>query len=526
MNFLYIFLIGLNLIGCNNAITPPMKFADNGVVAHRGAWKAKQLPENSIAALRHAIDLNCTGSEFDVRITADSVLIVTHDNDWHDLIIEENSYSVLSKIKLSNGETLPTLRDYILAGMENNNSTGLVCELKPASSKEMNLLVAEKSIALVKELKAEPYILTYISFSYDILKRILELDPNANTQYLNGSKSPAQLKEDGIAGLDYEKSVFKRKPEWISSAKELGLALNAWTANTQEDLDWLVANKFNFITTNEPELLFERLKASPTQKGYELVWSDEFNYKGKPDSTKWAYDYRFIANQEKQYYTDSPKNARVVNGHLIIEAHKEQVVNELYNDPEVLKKSYLKYAAKDQYANYSSARLKTQDMASWQYGRIEVRAKLPNGKGLWPAIWMLGDNVKELGWPKGGEIDIMEYVGFKPDSIFGTIHTQAYNHTKGTQKSKWIHIDEPNEKFHVYAMEWNAEKMSFLLDGEVYFEIENEHKTINEWPFDQKFHLILNVAVGGSLGGQKGIDNSVFPQKMTVDYVRVFQLKN
>lgn len=526
MNLLYFLLIAANLATCNNNIEPKIKFADNGVVAHRGAWKAKSLPENSIASLRHAIELQCSGSEFDVRMTLDKVLIIAHDKDYNHLDIEASTYKQLSEFKLSNGETLPTLKDYILAGMKNNKSTGLVCELKPTSSKELNQEIAIKTVALIKELKADPYLLTYISFSYDILQKILELDPKANTQYLNGSKTPEELKKDGIAGLDYELSNFKRHPEWISHAKNIGLALNAWTANKVEDLDWLVANGFNFITTNEPELLFERIKVSPNAHGYELVWSDEFNYIGKPDSTKWGYDYKFIANQEEQYYTDKLKNARVEDGNLIIEAHKETVINEYYNDPEILKKGHLKHAAKNKTAKYTSARLKTQDKASWQYGRIETRAKLTNGKGLWPAIWMLGDNIKEVGWPLAGEIDIMEYVGFKPDSIFGTIHTHTYNHMKGTQKTKYAHIEKANENFHVFALEWTPEKMAFLLDGVVFSEIKNEYKTAKEWPFDQKFHLILNVAVGGTLGGQQGIEDHFFPQRMTVDYVRVFQLKN
>lgn len=523
MNFFYIMAVVASLANCKNTPEPKITFAQNGVVAHRGAWKTKQLPENSIAALKQAIELGCSGSEFDVRMTADSVLIVTHDKDFNGLLIEENTYAKLAAFKLPNGETLPTLKDYILAGMKNNPATGLVCEIKPTSTKELNVLITKKTVALVKELNAEDFVLCYISFSYDILQKIIELDPNAETQYLNGSKSPAELKSDGISGLDYEKSVFKRNPEWIKEAKDHGLKLNAWTANDPDDLDWLIANGFDFITTNEPELLFEQLKNSPTAKGYELVWSDEFNYTGKPDSTKWAYDYCFIANQEEQYYTDSLKNARVENGNLIIQAHKETVANEDYNNPAILKKSWFKYAAERKVANYTSARLKTQNIASWQYGRIESRAKLTSGKGLWPAFWMLGDNIKEAGWPLGGEIDIMEYVGFKPDSVFGTIHTKTYNHTKGTQKSKWVLIDNPSEKFHVFAVEWTPEKMTFLLDDVVYSEILNEHKTAAEWPFDQKFHIILNVAVGGSLGGQQGIDDSVFPQQMTVDYVRVYQ---
>ncbi|WP_243652217.1 glycoside hydrolase family 16 protein [Mariniflexile fucanivorans] len=253
------------------------------------------------------------------------------------------------------------------------------------------------------------------------------------------------------------------------------------------------------------------------------MWSDEFNYKGSPDSSKWTYDYGFIANNEKQYYTNNLNNARVENGHLIIEAHKEKIANKDFKSEALKNKSGIKYSAEIDTAQYTSARIKTEGLASWKYGRIEVKAKLPKGVGLWPAIWMLGENRKQVGWPESGEIDIMEHVGFNPDSIFGTIHTKAYNHTINTERGKKVFIEKPYHSFHVFALEWTPEKMDFILDDVVYNHIENEHKTTAEWPFDQKFHLILNVAVGGMLGGKKGIDNSVFPQQMVVDYVRVFQ---
>ncbi len=136
---------------------------------------------------------------------------------------------------------------------------------------------------------------------------------------------------------------------------------------------------------------------------------------------------------------------------------------------------------------------------------------------------MLGENQKEVGWPACGEIDIMEHVGYDKDSIFGTVHTKAYNHMKKTQKGKRIYIDKPYNQFHVYAIEWTPEKIDFLLDGKVYNHIKNEHKTTDEWPFDQKFHLKINIALGGDLGGRRGIDGNIFPQPMIIDYVRVYQ---
>lgn len=523
----YLFFgITLVLVSCKSTFgTSKIEFADNPVVAHRGAWKTQNLPENSIAALKQAISLGCTGSEFDVRMTKDEILIVNHDAIFEGMVIEETTYADLKTKRLTNGETLPTLKMYLEAGMENNTTTGLVCEIKPSKLLGRNELMAEKTLKLVKELRATPYIMSYISFSYEVLLKIVALQPNAKTQYLNGSKSPQQLYDDGIAGLDYEKSVFKRRPEWIKEAKELNLALNAWTANEETDLDWLLANEFEYITTNEPELLFDRFKESPVHDGYRLVWSDEFNYKGKPDATKWNFDYGFISNQEEQYFTDSLKNARVEKGYLILEAHKEKLVNKDYQNEALKKKSWLRYVSEIDTAQYSSARLNTRGLASWKYGRIEVRAKLPKGVGLWPAIWMLGNNKHKVGWPDSGEIDIMEHVGFNPDSIFGTVHTKAYNHMVGTQLGKSIAIAKPYETFHVFAIDWTPEKIDFLLDGVVYNQINNEHKTVAEWPFDQEFYLLLNVSVGGMLGGKKGIDDSVFPQQMMIDYVRVFQTK-
>ncbi len=269
----------------------------------------------------------------------------------------------------------------------------------------------------------------------------------------------------------------------------------------------------------------EDKKAAIIADNYKLVWTDEFDYTGKPDPTKWGYELGFIRNNEKQYYTDSLKNVRVDNGYLIIEAHKERIANKDFRSESFKDKSWLHYIPKIETADYTSASLTTQDLAEWTYGKIEVKAKLPEGVGLWPAIWMLGENKAEVGWPKCGEIDIMEHVGYEKDSIFGTIHTKAYNHMIGTQRGKKIFIDKPYNEFHIYSIEWTPEKMDFLLDDVVYNHIENEHKTTDEWPFDQNFHFKLNIAIGGGLGGKKGIDDSVFPQQMVIDYVRVYQIK-
>lgn len=259
-NFLYVaVLLSLSCSVTRQQTTTAMKFADNSIVAHRGAWKKNRLPENSIASLKEAIELGCTGSEFDVRMSADDTLVINHDPAHADMEIEKTAYNGLITKKLSNGELLPTLRNYIIAGMQNNRTTRLVLEIKPSEiSKERGKRIAEKVVQLVKELKAESYI-TYISFDYDILKKILEIDPIAITQYLEGDKTPLELKADKIAGADYHFSVFRKKPEWIALAKANNIILNAWTVNTAEDMDWLLKSGFDFITTNEPELLADRI---------------------------------------------------------------------------------------------------------------------------------------------------------------------------------------------------------------------------------------------------------------------------
>ena len=234
-----------------------------------------------------------------------------------------------------------------------------------------------------------------------------------------------------------------------------------------------------------------------------LVWSDEFNYSGLPDATKWGYDTggRGWGNHELQYYTyQEAGNARVENGNLVIEAKKEQHGNNAY----------------------TSARLITKGKGDWTYGRIDVRAKLPKGVGTWPAIWMLGSQTP-LRWPDDGEIDIMEHVGYDQGVVHATIHCKKYNHRLNTQKSATLQVPDCSETFHVYSLEWDAEKITMLMDNKPYYHFTNDHTDRTAWPFDTPAHLLLNVAVGGDWGGQKGVDEKIFPQKMEIDYVRVYQ---
>lgn len=236
-------------------------FAPNPVVAHRGAWKTKHLPENSIASLREAIALKCTGSEFDVHRTADDSLVINHDPTYFKLPIEKTDYAALVQYKLSNGEKLPTLREYLIAGLEANKTTRLILEIKPSAiSKERGQETAAHVVKLVQELHAQPMI-TYISFDYDILKKVLLLDSKAHVQYLEANQAPAQVRADGMGGIDYHYSAFQKHPEWIQEAKDNKLVLNAWTVNDSTTMDWLLKSGFDLITTNEPELLFQRFGA-------------------------------------------------------------------------------------------------------------------------------------------------------------------------------------------------------------------------------------------------------------------------
>ncbi len=250
---------------------------------------------------------------------------------------------------------------------------------------------------------------------------------------------------------------------------------------------------------------------------WKLVWSDEFNYTGEPDSTKWNYEVGFAPNQELQFYTKSRKeNVRVEDGFLILEAHKERWKNPNYQPGanQQRRQQYLEYA------DYTSGRINTRGKASWTYGKIEARAKLPQGRGVWPAFWMLG---MEGGWPACGELDIMEYVGFEPNTIHANVHMAKYNHVKGNGKGSKITAEKPYDSFHVYGIEWTSEKIDFFFDGQKYFTFENEHTGVDAWPFDRPEYIILNLAVGGNWGGQQGVDDSIFPQKYLIDYVRIYQ---
>lgn len=235
---------------------------------------------------------------------------------------------------------------------------------------------------------------------------------------------------------------------------------------------------------------------SQSKKGYSLVWQDNFN--GKTiDSTSWTHEVAKPGwvNNEKQRYTNG-ENTKLVHGKLLISA--------LFQNNE-----------------YTSTRLITRDKQIFTYGIIEIKAKLPQGKGTWPALWMLGNNIHQVRWPMCGELDIMEHVGRVPGVVHSSIHNKSgYGATPYTGK---LQIDNPYKKFHIYSMEWTPDYITFFVDKRKVFHYQPEIKTPENWPFDKPAYLIFNIAIGGDWGGE--IDNSIFPTTMTIDWVKVYQKK-
>lgn len=259
---------------------------------------------------------------------------------------------------------------------------------------------------------------------------------------------------------------------------------------------------------------------------WELVWSDEFDSEGLPDRTKWDYEEGFIRNKELQYYTRARKeNVRAENGVLVIQSHKED-----YKNPKH-KPGSKHWHEKQQAANYTSGSINTLGRFAFQYGRVEVRAKMPQGKGMWPAIWMMGTNRTDVGWPRCGEIDIMEYVGKDPHTIHANNHFADPKIKDKSLRGKAVHksagggkvtINEPWKDFNVYAIEWNEKEINFFVDDKHYatFNIDMAGKGSDN-PFRKPHYLLLNLAIGGSWGGE--IDDTVLPQKYEIDYVRYYK---
>jgi beta-glucanase (GH16 family) len=251
-------------------------------------------------------------------------------------------------------------------------------------------------------------------------------------------------------------------------------------------------------------LLFGTLGLSgcSEKSNWELQWSDEFDYTGAPNAEIWDYETGFIRNNELQYYTKDEVNVRVENGMCILTARLE-------NQDSI-----------------TSASINTRGKMDFLYGRIEIRAKIPSALGTWPALWLLGINISEMGWPACGEIDIMEHVGFDPDVIHANIHTKAYNHTIKTNRGAKINVTDPWTDYHIYALEWFEDRMDLFLDDSLYFSYDNDLADNDDtWPFDKPHYLLMNLAYGGSWGGQQGVDTGKLPQQFEIDYVRYYKEK-
>lgn len=251
----YLSLLVLLTSGCTSK-----RFNKNIAIAHRGAWKQGNLPQNSLASLNRAIELKTFGTEFDVHLTKDDIMVVNHDHDFFGIPIEKSTYNELLQKKHSNGEAIPTLREYLEKGMVSHSKTKLIIELKPSQvSESRSLELANSAVQLVKELKAQKWV-EYISFSYAAMQKVLELDPKAKVHYLGGDVEPSKVKHDGLTGLDYNSGVFKNKPEWIKEAHRLGLVVNVWTVNSEADMKHFINEKVDYITTDEPDVLLNLIQ--------------------------------------------------------------------------------------------------------------------------------------------------------------------------------------------------------------------------------------------------------------------------
>ncbi|MEQ7873809.1 glycoside hydrolase family 16 protein [Sphingomonas sp. ASV193] len=246
-------------------------------------------------------------------------------------------------------------------------------------------------------------------------------------------------------------------------------------------------------------------------RGAKLVWHDEFSG-ASLDKRKWRYDTSHNKtgwfNNEKQYYAaDRPQNVKVANGLLTITARKEDL------DP----RRYPDWGGQ----HYTSGKLVSR--AAWTYGYYEVRAKLPCARGTWPAIWMLPQQMVK--WPDDGEIDIMEQVGAEPNLIYSTLHTGLYNHTRKTQRSAQLAVPTSCTAFHTYQLDWRPDRILIGVDGKGILQVANDKPAEGKgaWPFDVPFDMILNLAMGGDWAAAKGMDDAALPQRMEVDYVRVWK---
>jgi beta-glucanase (GH16 family) len=333
----------------------------------------------------------------------------------------------------------------------------------------------------------------------------------------------------------YDTPVGERIFDVLAQNKTVIEAMDVRLARDGKAISALVRTANDIVVTDDKlRIGFKSIKGEPLlhaiivrkqitdSRDWQLVWNDEFDYQGAPDPLKWSHDLWAArkVNDEDQAYTDRAKNSRVEDGRLVIEAHKESYDN----------------------AEYTSARLHNLHKGDILYGKVDVRAKIPAGRGTWSAIWMLpsdpytysttcAENEDWQGssscdaWPNSGEIDIMEHVGYDMQTIHGTVHNKAYYWINWEQRKASVEGKTVDQEFHLYSLEWSPTHIIVSLDKQPYFYYHNEGTGWQAWPFDKPFHLIMNLAIGGQWGRSGGpIDDSIFPVRMEVDYVRIYQL--
>ena len=291
-----------------------------------------------------------------------------------------------------------------------------------------------------------------------------------------------------------------------SDTRQDNLEFNVQLTNPKSCTIGITSAKGTIITENGTNFTTDNtgLSTPLNYSGMTLVWNDEFSGTTL-DANVWNYEIGNGSggwgNNELEYYTNSPKNTLVSNGNLVMEARKESIGG----------------------FNYSSARLTTKDKKSFTYGRVDIRAKLPKGKGIWPALWMLGSNINSVGWPASGEIDIMELLGQEPSKAYGTLHYGASPATHGQKGSSYsLNGTSFYDQFHVFSMEWKQDEIKLYIDNNLYLTVTKTDLGTSPYPFNAPFFFIFNVAVGGNWPGSPDA-TTTFPQRMIVDYVRVFQ---
>lgn len=238
------------LLGCTLAFVAITAQAQTQIIAHRGYWKTENSAQNSIAGLQKAAEAKVYGSEFDVQLTGDGVIVVNHDDNVNGITIADTPYSKLNGIKLKNGEKIPTLEEYLAEGKKLKDIQ-LILEIKPHKTKEQETEIAEKAVKLVEKAGMENQV-EYISFSRYICETLAKLTPESEIAYLMGDASPKELKEKGINGIDYHYKVFEKNPEWVKEAHDLGMKVNVWTVNKTEDINNMLKLNVDYITTDHP----------------------------------------------------------------------------------------------------------------------------------------------------------------------------------------------------------------------------------------------------------------------------------